>query len=76
MAKLKKYQIEGMSTKLADAMQKKNLSDRQLANLIGRNRKTIAAWRNADTVPTATDLAKMCAILGISADYLLGLERK
>jgi DNA-binding transcriptional regulator LsrR (DeoR family)/plasmid maintenance system antidote protein VapI len=51
-----------------------NSSQNQLALAIGVSRSTITGWLRHGKLPDAFLLARLCAVLDCSADWLLGLE--
>lgn len=58
------------------AMQKKNMTEEQLANKIGVKKKTVSNWANDIEIPSATYQAKLSKVLDIPlyklADYYNG----
>jgi len=52
----------------------RNLSQPELAKLIGVSKGMISFWENGINEPTITNLLKLSQIFDVSADYLLGLE--
>ena len=51
------------------------LTQEQLAESIGVTRSAIAQYESGEKEPTVHRLADMAIALGVSADYLLGIER-
>lgn len=45
--------------------------DKEFAKRVGIGRTTLYTYLNGESSPHATTLARMCSILGVSADYLL-----
>lgn len=67
----------GFPDRLIDAMNRKGMSCAQLARRVYCDRKSIYAYIHGDTSPSATTLARMCHVLGVTADWLLfGKEEK
>ena len=53
---------------------KKGLTQKQLAKLLGLEYATVSRWETgANNIPS-DKLIQLTKILGVSADYLLGLE--
>lgn len=48
--------------------------DDWLAGKVGVNAKTIQLWKKGPRVPKANEVNLICAALGVSADYLVGLS--
>lgn len=60
---------------------KKTLNDRsmtqeQLARKALISKSTVYMYINCGVLPTADNLKAVCEVLDVSADYLLGLEKK
>jgi transcriptional regulator with XRE-family HTH domain len=47
---------------------------REIAEAIGQSTSTVYRWMDGSAVPSALGLARLCRVLGVSADWLLGLE--
>jgi len=52
----------------------KELSQPDLAKLVGVSNGMISFWENGVNEPTITNLIKLSQIFDVSADFLLGLE--
>lgn len=76
MAKSKHYPPEGFSERLRELWLTSGLTQEQVAQQIGYERKSVCAWIYGDYTPNVTALAGLCLIFSVSADYLLfGKER-
>ena len=53
---------------------KKGLTQKQLAKLLGLEYATISRWELGVTNVPSNKLILLSKVLGVSADYLLGLE--
>lgn len=54
-----------------------NLSNVEVAKRVGLSKVAVGKWRKGETEPTGTNLTKLVAILGVSAEYLTtGDERQ
>lgn len=53
---------------------KRNLSQSELAEKIGVKQKDISRWENNIHSPSINCIIKLCNVLNISADYLLGIK--
>ena len=51
------------------------ISQRELAEMVGVDRSTVAKWETGVAFPTATKLPQMAEILECSIDELFGLKR-
>lgn len=57
---------------LKNARKKKQLTQRQLADLIGAKHNSISNWENGVNKPDPDTIGQLCGVLGISANELLG----
>lgn len=62
-------------TKINEIIEDGNISIKNLAEQTGVTRQQIARWRKGTSEPGANNLAQLCTIYGVSADYILGLPR-
>lgn len=46
----------------------------QLARAIGRSDEAVKSWETGTNEPKAMDAAAVCRVLGVTADWLLGLS--
>lgn len=60
------------SIRLKKARERNNMSQADLAKLLGRSTQTISNWENQVNLPGLETFDKLCDILDISSDYLLG----
>lgn len=65
-----------LADKLKQARKDKGLSQTQLAKKMEIDRKTIGNWENDLGFPNAQKLKRICEILDVSADYLLGIKNE
>lgn len=66
--------IPGFKERLNAAKVAKGVRDLDIATVCARERKAVVHWRNGETVPDAVSVRQMCLLLGVSADWLLGLD--
>lgn len=59
---------------LKDVMAEYNLNQTQLALKIGVKQSQVSEWLNGKSKPGYDNIKAICIALGISANYLLGLE--
>jgi transcriptional regulator with XRE-family HTH domain len=62
--------------KLKRARKDKGITQIQLARMIGKDRHSVGNWETDLSFPNAQKLKRICEILDISADYLLGLTNE
>lgn len=71
MSKKRTGYLRGFPERLCEAMEASDMNCVELGKLIQRDRKAIYMYRNGDVSPDVLTVARMCAVLHISADWLL-----
>lgn len=66
--------MKELGEKIKEARIENGLSQTQLAKLLQVSNGIISTWENNIYEPKATYIKKLCEVLHISADYLLGLS--
>ena len=61
--------------KLRQLRKEKNLSQKQLATLIGVQNSIISFYEVGDRIPSPDVIKKLAVALHVSTDYLLGIEK-
>lgn len=61
--------------RLVHAREKAGYSQEMLAEKTGFSAITISRWENGHTAMSVVDIIKMTQVLGVLADYLLGIAR-
>lgn len=67
---------ETLGQRVRSARERKGMTQEQLAELVlesGR-KATVSQWENDNAAPRAAELKRLCEVLGVSSDWLLGLE--
>lgn len=67
--------IEGVCERLNDAMYKKGVSGYRMARDLRIDYHTVHRITHGDAALTEWQLARICPYLGISADWLLGIQK-
>lgn len=60
--------------KIKELRLERNLTQKQLANILDNAQSAIVYWESNKQEPTISALKKLCLFFDVSADYLLGLE--
>ena len=63
-----------LSQKLKELRADVGLTQKQIANMLNKSETGYASWEQGLSEPCVEDLRKLCKILNVSADCLLGLE--
>lgn len=61
--------------KLRELRKQKNLTQKQLAALIGVKNSIISFYEVGDRIPSPEIIIKLAAALNVTSDYLLGIEK-
>jgi len=61
--------------KIFELRQDLKISQRKLANAIGVTQKAVDFWEKGINEPKASYVAKLAIFFGVTADYLLNLEK-
>ena len=61
---------------IAECRRSKNLTQQQLADLLGLSNKTISKWESGAGSPDISNLLEVAKVLDITVDELLNGERK
>ena len=60
------------ASRLKKSREKNGLSQKELARMLGRSVQTISNWENQVNFPGLDTFDKLCDILNVTSDYLLG----
>lgn len=63
-----------LSTRIYELRKEINLSQTELAKIIGVSQKAVDFWEKGINEPKATFIINLSKTFGVSSDYLLGLE--
>ncbi len=64
-----------LGNRLRQMRKNRNLTQRQLAELVGVTHSVISCYEMGDRTPSPDILRKLAATLHVTSDYLLGIER-
>jgi DNA-binding transcriptional regulator LsrR (DeoR family) len=68
------FTVTGFAERLNGTLQAQGMSQSQLAARLGISRSTLTGWLRYGKLPDGILLARVCDELGISADWLLGIQ--
>ena len=71
MCSIKHYPPEGFTERLYRSFLKSGLEITQVSNMTGLARSSVYSYILDGVSPNVSALAKLCKVLGVSADYLL-----
>lgn len=67
--------IEIIKQRLKQEIKTSNKSIKEIANLLGVSPEMITQYCTTKKLPRLDTFAKLCEILDVSADYILGIEK-
>lgn len=70
-----KQVVSGVGERIKRCRLALGISKAQLASKAGLTRPAITYYENRNTIPTLQSLRKLADALGVSVDYLVGLEK-
>lgn len=65
---------EVFAKRLQEELEDQNMSQAELASQLGRRRSAVNKWIRNGMFPEVQTIIKICDVLYVSADYLLGLD--
>lgn len=65
--------LPGFGIRLRSCRSNSDVTQQELADSLGVSLRTYQRYESGTTEPTLYDLVSICIVLGVSADYLLGL---
>lgn len=66
--------MKEIQKRLRDAIKNSGLKQNEIAYKIGVSPQTVSRYMKTDTFPALDTLARLCNLLDISADYILGVK--
>lgn len=68
-----KMDLKSIQIRLRESISQSGLSQKQIAKEMGVSPQTISKYMKKDIFPALDTLAKLCKLLDIKSDYILGL---
>lgn len=73
-AKNERTQLAEIQRRLREEIINSGLTQKEIAQAIGVSPQTVSRYTRDDIFPALDTLAKLCQLLDISADYILGIK--
>ena len=73
---MKELNLQNIQMRLRLAIKESGIQQKEIAKLIGVSAQTVSKYMKADVFPALDTLAKLCAVIDVSADYILGIDQK
>ena len=62
--------------KIEQLLNDRGISGRKMQEDLGLSSAAISSWKRRDTIPGGETIIALCKYFDVSADYLLGIEKK
>lgn len=66
-------EIKKIQMRLREAIKESGLSQKEIASKIGVSAQTVSKYMCANVLPALDTFAKLCKLLDIKSDYILGI---
>ena len=66
--------LNKIQKRLRECINESPLTQKEIAKAIGVSAQTVSKYMKKDVFPALDTLAKICAFLDVSADYILGIK--
>lgn len=63
-----------LGNRIADLLEQKNISQRELAERVGVTEVSMSRYINGSRIPKGPILGNIANVLGVTTDFLLGIE--
>ena len=69
-----KMELKDIQTRLREAIRNSKYTQKELAKLIGVSPQTVSKYMKNNIFPALDTLARLCRVLDVKSDYILGLS--
>jgi transcriptional regulator with XRE-family HTH domain len=66
--------LKDIQIRLRECISASSLTQKEIAKAVGVSAQTISKYMKQDIFPALDTLAKLCKVLDVKSDYILGLE--
>ncbi len=66
-------ELQNIQIRLREVIKQSDYSQKEIARAVGVSAQTISKYMRENIFPALDTLAKLCSLLDVSADYILGL---
>lgn len=67
-------ELSEIQVRLRDAIKRSGIPQKEIARQIGVSAQTVSKYMRLDIFPALDTLAKLCNLLDVKSDYILGLS--
>lgn len=68
--------LQQIQQRLRAAIKNSGMKQKDIANAIGVSAQTVSKYMKEDIFPALDTFAKLCALLDVSSDYILGISKE
>lgn len=67
-------ELKNIQLRLRECIKNSRYTQKELAKLVGISPQTVSKYMKNDVFPALDTLAKLCKVLDVKSDYILGLS--
>ncbi len=67
-------ELEKIQRRLRESIRQSGIPQKEIAKAIGVSPQTVSKYMKLNIFPALDTLAKLCKLLDVSSDYILGVE--
>lgn len=67
-------ELKDIQQRLRDAIKSSGIEQKEIARQISVSPQTVSKYMKKDIFPALDTLAKLCRVLDVSSDYILGIK--
>lgn len=67
-------ELKDIQQRLRDAIKSSGIEQKEIARQIGVSPQTVSKYMKKNIFPALDTLAKLCRVLDVSSDYILGIK--
>lgn len=67
-------ELVAIQKRLREAITQSGINQKEIAAKIGVSAQTVSKYMTCDVFPNLDTLARLCTVLDVSSDYLLGIK--
>ncbi len=68
-------ELKDIQQRLRQAIKQSGLQQNYIAKCVGVSAQTVSKYMREDIFPALDTFAKLCALIDVSADYILGISK-
>ena len=68
-------ELKDIQVRLREAIKESGIAQKAIAKAVGVSAQTVSKYMKENIFPALDTFAKLCAVLDVSADYILGVAK-